>query len=315
MDDHRGMPTDDFYRDWAQVNFGPGVGEAVAVLFQRIDGRDLPEPCGWTHGPGTVTVNPRPWEQERSRYQFVDDLAGLRDKVQGAGNLARFDYWLNTFQYMRTMAHVGCVAGQLKQVVSQVGAEKDATQRSHLAREKALPLRRELAQLWSKMIGFQIAAVGTVGEMGTLANLEQQSRGTAALVTQHDAVLAKALGEPLPADLQPGKDYAGPPRILVPTARTSLEAGESLTLKVLLPAAKPPKTASLFWRPLGQGHFTEIPLTHVARAVYRVSLPAPSGETTALEYYVQASWDDGPTLVYPATAPRLNQTVVVHPSL
>ena len=94
----------------------------------------------------------------------------------GAGNLDRFDYWLNTFRYMRTMAEFGCAVGKLDQIMARIQKEKDPKQRAAIARNEALPVRKELATLWCRMIGYQLAAVATVGEMGTIANLEQQSR-------------------------------------------------------------------------------------------------------------------------------------------
>jgi hypothetical protein len=64
------------------------------------------------------------------------------------------------------------------------------------------------------------------------------------------------------------------------------------------------------WRPLGAGAFREMPLRHVARAVYEVTLP-PEAAKADLEYYVQATTDRGATLRFPVTAPQTNQTVVV----
>jgi len=69
---------------------------------------------------------------------------------------------------------------------------------------------------------------------------------------------------------------------------------------------KPPEDASLHWRPMGRGSFAEIPLTHVARGVYRVILPAANED---IEYFVKARVD-GQELSFPATAPELSQTVI-----
>ena len=49
---------------------------------------------------------------------------------------------------------------------------------------------------------------------------------------------------------------------------------------------------------------------HVARGVYRVTLPAEAAKAD-LEYYVQVSSRDGRELRFPAAAPSLCQTVVV----
>ena len=61
---------------------------------------------------------------------------------------------------------------------------------------------------------------------------------------------------------------------------------------------------------MGIGNFQKINLDHQARAVYSVTLPPASGED--MEYYIEAEMADGNKLVWPATAPGLNQTVVVN---
>ena len=49
--------------------------------------------------------------------------------------------------------------------------------------------------------------------------------------------------------------------------------------------------------------------THRARQAYRVALPAQSQGT--VEYYLEAVLEDGQKVRWPATAPSINQTVVV----
>lgn len=57
-------------------------------------------------------------------------------------------------------------------------------------------------------------------------------------------------------------------------------------------------------RPLSRGDWQTISATHIARAVFEAKLPAARDD---FEYYVTA----GENLVWPATAPQLNQTVVI----
>ncbi len=71
-------------------------------------------------------------------------------------------------------------------------------------------------------------------------------------------------------------------------------------------------TLALYWRPLGQGAFARLPVEHVARSVYSVRLPAAQIGANDLEYYVEASTSAG-KIRFPATAPAMNQTVVVVP--
>ena len=119
----------------------------------------------------------------------------------------------------------------------------------------------------------------------------------------------QALDHPLPEKVLPEKQYAGPARIIVPTARTNATAGESPTLKVIILDNQKPKHAALYWRRLGSRQdYSAINLTHLARAVYSVSLPPL---TEDIEYHIKATTANDKKLYFPATAPTMNQTVVV----
>ena len=240
------------------------------------------------------------------RYQFVDDLAALRSRVQGAGNLERFDYWLNTYRFMTTLAHAGCVRGELDQAVASIKAAKDPAKQKALA-SAALRARIELARLWETMISLQLAATDTPGELGTLANLEQHNRKKLKFLEIHDDVLAKALGAPLPGAIALSRDYTGPSRIIVPTVRTLAAVGESVKLKLIALDSRPAKSVALYWRPLGTGSFRKVDAGNMNRRVYSATLPALNGD---IEYYIQAVTADGRKLLWPATAPSLNQTIV-----
>jgi hypothetical protein len=132
------------------------------------------------------------------------------------------------------------------------------------------------------------------------------------LLTKPGEELADLLGEPLPADAQPSRTYFGNPRLIVPTLRRDLTQGDPLTLKVILLAGDSPSEAALYWRPMGAGGFNRIPLQHVARGVYSVTLPAAATQAD-LEYHVRAALPDGRSAQFPVTAPAINQTVVVVP--
>jgi hypothetical protein len=153
------------------------------------------------------------------------------------------------------------------------------------------------------MVTHLLETVSTPGEMGTVANLELHSRKSAHKLELHDAALAKASGKPLPPI---PSAYAGKPRLIVPTVRSVVTRGESLKLKIIALDKQPMKSVTVHFRPLGKGGWQTIPATHLARAVYEVKLPAAQDD---FEYYVTA----GNALVWPATAPQLNQTVVVMP--
>jgi hypothetical protein len=302
----RFLPVGDFYADWAVAEFGPEAAGPIAELLARIDG-NLPRPSTWVSGPGGIQPDARPWEEVRKEYAFVDELAGLGPKVKGAGNLERFEYWLENFRYLRAVGQVNCTWARLNEALKKVQAEKDAEARKRLAREAALPIRKELIAQVAEVHRHLLATVNTPGAMGNVTNWQQHVMPM--LLEPSEKQLREILGEDLPADAVLSKEYSGPPRIFVPVVRTGLVTGEALNLQAMVLGASPPEVV-LHWRPLGAGDFTKVPLKHVARGVYAVTLPAEaiSGD---LEYYIAAEAGSGKTLRFPATAPKLNQTVVV----
>ncbi|MHB1457803.1 MAG: malectin domain-containing carbohydrate-binding protein, partial [Armatimonadota bacterium] len=308
----RSMPIDAFYLDYARANFGDAVAKRAAAILAKVDGTRMPTPVTWTTGPGVVIAVDTPWAEVSKQYGFVTNLEALRKGVRGAGNLERFDYWLNTFRSMRAIAEFGCTAGELNKVMDAVSKETNPLTQASMINEKAIPIRMRMAKIWTDIIQLQVAAVDTAGEMGTIANLEQQSRKANGILTKHDAAIEKLLGQPLSAEMTPSQQYSGPARIIVPTVRSLVEPGESLRLKVIIIGeatdGKLP-FGSLFWRPLGQGTYAQIPLRHVSRRVYETILPAQKG-SSIIEYYIHAKCGNM-NLVYPATAPGINQTVIV----
>jgi len=315
----RDLPAEDFYVDWAKTEFGAEAAEPVAKIFARLDGGSdmgigkrretyLPRPSTWVDGPGGIQPDSRPWEEVRQEYAFVDDLAALRSKVRSAGHLERFDYWLNTMRYLRAVGQINCTWGRFNAAMSKIKKEQDKEKQKQLARETLLAIRRELIGQVEEAHKLLLASITTTGGMGTVANWQQHLLPS--LLTQPGKELAQMLGEPLPADAVPSNSYEGPPRLMVPTARASLTVGEDLRLKAIVVGAKTPGNVVLYWRPLGKGTFEKLPLEHAARSVYSVRIPATQIGDNDIEYYVQASVGTG-TIRFPATAPAMNQTVVV----
>jgi hypothetical protein len=319
----RDLPCADFYTDLSAAWFGPGVAAEMASFLTRYDGDNgaydviqgratLPRPNTWLYGPGAIVANPGPWAEAAQRYTFVDDLTALRQRVNGAGNRDRFDYWLNSFRHLRAVDEAACARGALDIAMERVKAEKDATRRKELARTGALPARIRLARTWETMMTWLLVATDTPGELGTIANLELATRGKLQFVNGHDTALAEALGEPaLPASTKVSSRYQGEPRIIVPTQRSVVSKGETPTLKVIVLDNEDPAEAVLCWRALGAGEFRGLPLRHVARGVYQVILPAVPDE--GAEYYLRVMTAAGKPLVWPATAPGQNFTIVQLP--
>ena len=211
------------------------------------------------------------------------------------------------------MAQIGCEAGAFDLAVERTAAASSA-ERQNLARRDLLPRRLALARSWERLIHLQIAATDTKGELGILANLEQHNRLQQRFLTRHDDALSGWLGAPLPADVSPSHDYAGPNRILVPTLRTSAHEGEAVAVRVLLIGAGAPDGGDLLWRPMGRGDFRRSPLLHVGRGVYQASLPAIGPELPALEYRIEARFRRGPPVSWPANARQAGHTIVMRPT-
>ena len=302
----RGLSVADFYADWARANFGGEAAGKIAAVFERIDG-NLPRvlngcPCG-------LKPDNRPWSHVAEEYEFVDALQACRGKVKGAGNLDRFDYWLDSLRYLRAAGAMECALGQFNRLMGEVNAEKDPAKRKELANTSALPAYRGVYQRYCEALGLLLQTTGSAGELGTVAVWQQLYFPAA--IGNPGATLAGALGEPLPADLQPTKEYKGPPRLIVTTIRGVAMEGEAVPLRVIVLSEKPPREQKLHWREMGTGEYAVMELRHVARGVYSAVLPPLPA--AGIEYYVEATAGDGRRLVFPPTAPQLNQTVVALP--
>jgi hypothetical protein len=70
----------------------------------------------------------------------------LRPQVSGAGNLERFDYWLNTLQASAMMMRIACERGTFETAIKALGDETDPAARQPLA-EAALAGRLRLNRL------------------------------------------------------------------------------------------------------------------------------------------------------------------------
>lgn len=301
------VPAQDFYADWALHEFGPEVAADATDILSAVDGK-LPRPSDWINGPGGYRLDRRLWERVKSEYDFVDKFAELRPRVKGSGNLERFDYWLNNFQFLRATARMSCAWGAYDKAVRQTQKETSPAARTRLARNKALPMRVELIAAVEEAYRHLLATVTTTGAMGTVCNLEQHTFPT--MLDEPGEKLAEILGEPLPAEAQLSKTYKGPARLIVPTKRTCLSPGEPLTVKAIVLGADAPR---LCWGSLGTRSFDGEPLRHVGRNTYEAQLPADRIGGSDIEYYVEAVAADNKVIRWPASAPFINQTVVIGP--
>lgn len=228
----RDLSCADFYADWACANFGAAAGADIARVFAAADGV-LPMSVADGCPSGSLQPDPTPWEQVSTRYACITELEQLRPRVHGAGNLERFDWWLNMFRYHRGLHQLRCA----------------------LAR----PPSNEVARLWREIYQRLLATVNSPGGLAMVVNLENHAEFGPKVVAQ--------IAQPLP------KDYDGPARIIVPTLRGVVTSGERLKIKFIVLDNPLPQSVTLAWRPLGQGEFRNVKAQHVARATYAVELP------------------------------------------
>lgn len=304
------MPVGAFYRDFCAASFGAEAAAPIADVFASIDGTKLPVPSHWFDGPGDIRRSTEPWAVVAAGYAFVGRLEALRPSVKGAANLDRFDYWLNQFRAMRLIAEIGCTAGALDLEMAAIAGLTDAKLATRRAQEGALPIRLRLAELWTALLQAEVAGASTSGELGTIANLEQRSRVHQAILSRHDAALAKLLGYDLPIAASPARDYSGQPRVIVPVVRTAARPGEAVRVRVLVAAAGDTGPAVLCWRAMGGSAYAREPLHPLGRHVYEALLPKLDASRPAIEYHIEAK-AGGAAMRWPASDRGLDQTVVL----
>ena len=304
----RGLPVDDFYGDWTKANFGPEVAHRAAAVFSALDG-NIPLVSTWTGvnggGAGGLRPDDRPWEFVQQEFVYVDQFETLRPAVHGAGNLERFDFWLNQFRYTRATAQAQCTWGRLENALKQTRLEGDAEKRRTLTREVVLPVYTELVAQIGEAYRLLLATVTEISGIEAVLNWEGHNNLLGIEKTGQE--IADVLGQALPPQALAPKEYRGQPRLIVPTLRTLLEQGEALRLKVIVLDNQPAQLAALYWRPLGQGNFRKRDLTHVSRGVYQCTLASVQND---IEYYIAVETAGGKKLTWPVTAPEMNQTVV-----
>ncbi len=301
----RKAACDDFYLDWAMSQFGRRAGERIGPVFARLDCA-LPRPSNWVKGPGGIVADPRPWQVVRRQYEFVDQLRDLRPLVQGPGNRERFDYWLNNFRYLRAVGKLTCTWAELNAVLESMKQTEEPSERKRLAERKALPLRIRLIRELTYVQEYLLQTITTKGGMGTVTNWQQHVFPM--LLDTSEKVIVEATGEPLSGIATLPAAYPGPARMFVPVVRTALRQGEPLRLQATVMGA-PGAVVICFWRPLGASQFDSMPLKHVARGVYQMELGAEQMQGD-FEYYIEATSSEI-QFRFPATAPELNQTVVL----
>jgi hypothetical protein len=292
---------DGFWSDWGRGRFGGDAGAEAGRILKKLDGCHPGINALIRGGAGTTDG------QISDFFAALREMEELRARIKGVGNVERFDYWLNLVRASQLRVRTWVLAARLAAKMADANAISEADRKLGFVRKEILPLRLALARSHEDLIAAFVHCAKSPGEVGTIASIESGSRER--IVSSHDKAIAQTLGEPLPAEAAVRTAYQGTPRIFVSARRTQAIVGEPQEIRAFVLSGAKCSKVNLYWRALGTGAFKRLTATHRARQAYRVALPAQSGGT--VEYYLEASLDNGQKARWPATAPSINQTVVV----
>ena len=314
----RDIPVEDFYTDWTKTEFGL-ADKKLTDIFVELDSKgslqrpgykgDAPlNAATWTKGPGALMVH-EATQERAARYDFIPELEVYRSKISGAGNLERFDYWLNGFKFNKAIVETAMTWRQLDSLMILATHESDIDSKIKLVVESALPVRLDLVKKWTESISLLLAKMSTNGELGTLANLEMHNLKRLGYLNGWDEQIEKISGKPLPSEAILQKNYPGNDKLIVTANPSALRKEDVFQLRVRVLSNEEQLTGKLYWKTLGAKEFEEIPLKHLARDVFEVtSQVAVFGND--FEYYVEVRAGEK-SLVYPATAGNINLSVVI----
>ena len=289
---------DAFWADWGRDMFGGDAGAEAGRILKEFDGK---------HPAINSLYNSKTTDEQISAcFAPLQKMESLRPSVKGAGNLERFDYWLNQIRATRARAQTWVLAERLSARIVEANAVKEPKERTRFVREQLLPLRLAVARSHEETIAAFLNGTKSPGEVGVITHIGTVVRDR--LVSAHDAAIKEMLGEPLPSEAAVSTAYRGTPRIFVSAKRTQMIAREPQEIRAFVLSSPKSTGVSLHWRVLGGSKFKTLAATNRARQAYRVNLPAQARNT--VEYYLEASLDNGERVRWPATAPAINQTVI-----
>jgi hypothetical protein len=316
----RDLPVEDFYTDWVQSEFGMNDPRLVRI-FADLDSKgseiregykgDAPlNASDWIRGPGGLMVNRdlSDIEERIERYDFIPDLEALRGSIAGAGNLERFDYWLNAFRFNKAVLEVTRTQIELDHIIKRIGKENNKGLMLKIATDEALPKRIELAEKWESMNRILLSFVSTTGELGTIANLEMHNIRKNENLTGHDDLLKSILKTDLPGEAEVSKEYSGKTRVVLTSHPSILEKDEDFYLRIRVLSEDDDITGKLFYKRLGGKDYSEVETKRLASNVFEVRIPADAIPDD-FEYYIEMSAGKE-KVMYPAMAGDINLVVV-----
>lgn len=319
----RDLPSKDFYHHWAKISFGDEKADEIAEIFSRLDGGDLdlnisyksnlPRPSTWVNGPGGITPDNRPWAKVQKDYQFVNELEELRTYMNGASNLERYDYWLNQFRYLREIGHLNCIWFQFNEVMGKIVNTNNPLKQQLLAAKEALPLRIEMIDILTELQNYLLTSITTYGGLGNVTNWQQHILPD--LIREPGILLEKYLMQELPEDAKLPITYSGSTHMFVNKVRTTLQIGENINLKIRTISSdnEKPIKAVIKWKSMGKKRFNTQDIKHLARGVYEANINHKHITEEGLEYYILVKFGNGEIKRFPASAPNINQTVILLP--
>jgi hypothetical protein len=317
----RDLPVEDFYNDWVKSEFGINDPE-LARIFTSIDSKGKESKEGykgdsplnasdWIAGPGALMTNRDPAEiQERiGRYNFLTKLEEFRNKVSGAGNLERFDYWLNALRFNKSALETALAQVELNQTVARIKEEADEGKRTEIARTEAIPERIRLSEKWQDMNKILLSFVTTDGELGTIANLEMHNILKNGNLTGNDEYLKSVLKSGLPEKSNITDKYSGNTRIIVTSTQSILQNGDDFYLRIRVLSESEQLSGKLYYRLLGTKLYSSADLKLMGSHVFEVRVPVVKIPDD-FEYYIEVSDGKG-KVIYPVTAGVINNAVVI----
>lgn len=295
----RHQKIDEIYLDWATHEFGQGpaaerIAQDMAAFEKRdkkrflnvtnfIEGADDIYSQGYIKGDDWGSDHIwGSWEEEAPKLNWIDEWEALRVTIEGQGNLARFDYWMNQMLAYRLKANIA----------SEINQYESHTKNGKL--KLAVQNRVNLGRLWGHLMTKQIQCVHDEVDLGVMLNLQWRTWENW-IIGKYDKAFLDA-GGTIPLEADPSMQYMGRAFITCMPIRTHIQRNEKYQIKALIMGQV--HEAVIHYRRLGTMQFETQSMTHVNRGVYRTKLPLQEKD---FEWYVSAKTDLG-NVVYPASA-------------
>lgn len=320
-DTQRDYPVKDVYDEWASLQFGKEAALSISPIFQKLDGApkippgvdnypgNFPRASNWgIMGPGMIVANKAPWEDVKKQYRFIDEYEKCGQFVKSPSNIVRYQYWLHNFYYARSLAHTGCMLGQMDTIAALLVKAPDLAVKKSLA-EKLLQTRDSAVQAWKEMVTWLLQAVNTTGELGTIANLEQHNMERMQYLVRYDSLINAVKGSPIPA-VKLTKEYNGPSRVILTTKRTLLSPDENLNVRIRVLTTKKIDAVTFHYKKFNATQFERRPIEREASNVFKLNYSINEIKQQDFEYYITVNLSSGEQLRYP-TVEGKTQTIVI----